>query len=191
MKIISLKALAGAVMLLEVCGCAPMRPPVPPRSQLDIRALQTREYQTSDTKMVMKALLNVLQDEGFIVKNAVVDLGLITATKELQVQRLAPPVSGSVFMGGDAWSHGGGVGWGMGPGWGGGPRPPLSQHSTIEASVNVTEFGQQSRVRVNFEKKTVDDRGGALDVHQIDDPRYYQDFFSKVDKGIFLQREKL
>jgi hypothetical protein len=55
----------------------------------------------------------------------------------------------------------------------------------------VSEFGKLTRVRVNFEHKTVDERGGTLEVHQLDDPAFYQDFFSKVDKGIFLQRERL
>ena len=63
------------VLLLGAC-VAPT-PPKPPRSQLEIRQEQTREYDTHDTRLVMKALLNVLQDDGFIVKNAVVDLHLL------------------------------------------------------------------------------------------------------------------
>ena len=57
-----------------------------PKTQLEIREYQTREYDTKDVKMVMKSLLNVLQDDGFIVKNASVDLGLISATKEINVE---------------------------------------------------------------------------------------------------------
>jgi len=30
-----------------------------------------------------------------------------------------------------------------------------------------------------------------MDVRQIDDAKYYQEFFGKVDKGIFIQKEKL
>jgi len=30
-----------------------------------------------------------------------------------------------------------------------------------------------------------------MKVDQIEDEKYYQDFFSKVSKGIFLQKEKL
>jgi len=33
---------------------------------------------------------------------------------------------------------------------------------------------------------------GAFDeLKQIDDAKFYQDFFAKVDKGIFIQNEKL
>jgi hypothetical protein len=66
----------------------------PPKSQLQIRELQTRSYDTRNTKMVMKTMLNVLQDDGFIVKEANTELGLLTATKEIDVQ-----TKGAVFWG--------------------------------------------------------------------------------------------
>ena len=62
-------------------------------------------------KLVMKAMLNVLQDDGYVVKNAVVDLGLITATKEIDV---APGRSG--LDGGVLGGIGGTVVIGGGPG---------------------------------------------------------------------------
>ena len=70
-------ALCLLAMLLVSVGCVP---PAPQKTQLQIREFQTRSYDTKDTRMVMKALLNVLQDDSFIVKNANVDLGLITAS---------------------------------------------------------------------------------------------------------------
>ena len=63
-----------------VGGC---RPAVqPPKTQLEVREFQTRTFDVADPKLVMKAMLNVLQDDGYVVKNAVVDLGLITASQE-------------------------------------------------------------------------------------------------------------
>src|SRR5438093_1306049 len=53
-----------------------------PASQLQTRELQTRSYDTTDAAMVMKALVNVLQDDSFIVNTASGDIGLVTATKE-------------------------------------------------------------------------------------------------------------
>ena len=38
------------------------------RSQLEIRQMQTRDFDTSETTMVLRAMLNVLQDEGYIVE---------------------------------------------------------------------------------------------------------------------------
>jgi len=54
-------------------------------TQTQIREFQTRYYDTNDVKLVMKSVLNVLQDDGFIVKNAVPELGLLTANKEIDL----------------------------------------------------------------------------------------------------------
>ena len=144
--------------------------PTPQKTQLQIREFQTRSYDTNDTKMVMKAVLNTLQDEGFIVKNAVVELGLITATKEIDIESKSEAFFATLFAGAQAtWI----------------------KNSTIEASANISEFGPQTRVRVNFQIKTLDNKGGVREIKQIEDGQYYQDFFSKVDKGIFIQKEKL
>ena len=153
-----------------VGGCAPLPPAQPPRSQLEVRELQTREYDMRDSRLVMKALLNVLQDDGFIVHNAVVDLGLITATKEVEMDYGPYMIGSMILMGQDAsWAT----------------------NSVIEASVNVTEAGKLTKVRINFQRKVLDNRGGTVSVKQVDEARYYRDFFSKVDKGIFLQGEQL
>lgn len=188
-----LRRTAALIAISTAVGaCTPPLPPKPPRTQLEIRQDQTRDYDTADTRLVMKALLNVLQDDGFIVKNAVVELGLITASKELDVEPAGG--NGSFFSG---LSFGGGIGRGSGFGWGFGPElghsddGPRSKNTIIEASANVSELGRRSRVRINFQRKTVDNRGGALEVRQIEDAEFYRDFFMKVDKGLFLQREKL
>ena len=57
--------------------------------------------------------------------------------------------------------------------------------------LNVTERNQSVRVRANFQAKTMDNKGGVRDVHQIEEEKYYTEFFAKVDKGVFLEKEKL
>jgi hypothetical protein len=155
-----------------IAGCA--AGVAPEQTQLEVRAVQTRTFDTADTKLVMKAMFNVLQDDGYVVKNAVVDLGLITAAKETD---LAPgrsdPASGEVFVG---------------PGWG------LATYRKTEVrdfTGNVSEFGRQTKVRVSFQRKVLDNRGGVLNVERIDDPKFYQDFFSRMDKSVYLQSERL
>ena len=182
------------LMSLLLVGCIEaQRPPTPQRTQLEIREQQTREYPTTDVKMVMKAVLNVLQDDGFIVKNAVTDLGLITATKELGVERTSQGGDSSVFMGmGGRWHRNGGFGFGFpGGDWGSPPQQATSQHTVIEASANVTTIRDTTRVRVNFQEKVIDNLGGTVSVRQTEDPYYYRDFFTKVDKGIFIEKQRL
>jgi hypothetical protein len=162
----------------------------PPKTQLEVREFQTRTFDTADGKLVMKAMLNVLQDDGYVVKNAVVELGLITATKEIDV---APGRSGS--DGGVLGGLGGAVVIGGGPGGVifGGPQsaPAYRKTETRDFTGNVSEFGPQTKVRVTFQRKVLDNRGDVVEVEPIEDPVFYQDFFSRMDKSFYLQKEKL
>ncbi len=161
-----------SVFFFLVCiaaGCASTGSAVDPRmTQLGIRSFQTRTYDTTDTLMVMKALLNVLQDEFYIVKNADTTLGLITATKEVDLEDRG--FFSRLFRDeDDRWK----------------------KHCLVECSGNVSSFGSQTRVRMNFQMKTFDNHGSIMEIHQIQEPDYYQRFFSKVDKGIFIEKENL
>ncbi|HUW19885.1 MAG TPA: hypothetical protein VMW16_11340 [Sedimentisphaerales bacterium] len=140
------------------------------KSQLEIRQMQTREYETSNPTLVMKAMLNVLQDEDFMVKQANTDLGFFSASKEIDSE--------------DTFAKVWGYFW-----WG--PQASWKENSIIDCTANISEFGEKVRVRVNFQVKVMNNKGGVDQVYQIDDAKYYQEFFSKVDKGIFIEKEKI
>ena len=158
------------LLLLGAGACAYSPLPEPPLTQLQTREIQTREYDTSDTRLVMKAVLNVLQDEGFIAKDASYELGLIRAEKEVDLENRSNSLFRSFVLGSEAlWV----------------------KSSLLEASANVSEYGRQTRVRVNFHRKVFDNRGGVVSTEQVLVPEFYQDFFSKVDKGIFIQKQRI
>ena len=46
-------------------------------------------------------------------------------------------------------------------------------------------------MRMNFQLKAYDNHGDLITLGQIDDEQFYQDFFAKVDKGIFIQKENI
>ena len=50
-------------------------------SQVALRAMQTRSFDTTDKKKVMQGALATLQDLSFVIDNADYDIGTITATK--------------------------------------------------------------------------------------------------------------
>ena len=63
-------------------GCGTTNPDiVPDNSQLAIRELQTRHYDTLDTTLTMRSVVATLQDLGFIIDAADPDLGLVTGTR--------------------------------------------------------------------------------------------------------------
>jgi hypothetical protein len=179
---------AAVIILLGVLSsCTVVRFPEQvntPQTQLQTREYQTREFDTNDVRLVMKAMLNVLQDDGFVVKNAVTDLGLLTATKEVQLSDKS--VSNRYWM--DALDA-------LFDTRGSSSRNRNSQDARynkfkqVEVSVNVSELGKRCKVRANFQAKIIDNTGNPVEVSAISDPKFYQDFFSRVDKGIFLQRQ--
>lgn len=153
------------MLILGACVAPP-----PQKTQLEIREIQTRSYNTPDVKLVMKAVMHTLQDDNFIIKQANVDLGLLTAQKEVDL----------------------GGGGGFTSFFGSGSSDiRFRNHAITEASANVSEFGDQTRVRINFQKKVLDNKGVSMSIKQIQDASFYQNFFSKVEKSVFLGKENL
>ncbi|MEN9281320.1 MAG: hypothetical protein RL594_255 [Bacteroidota bacterium] len=185
-KTLSLLGISLTVVLSS-CTIINRLPQVqPPQTQLQTREFQTREFDTNDVKLVMKAMLNVLQDDGFVVKNAVVDLGLLTANKEIQLN--ARPTASDSY-----WTEAFGALL-TGRNTQGSRNQQQQDHryskfKNIEVSINVSELGRRTRVRANFQAKVLDNTGNPVEVYVINDPKFYQDFFAKVDKGIFLQKQ--
>lgn len=163
-------------------GCLTARPNFnPPQiTQLQARAIQTRIYQGLDQKTVLKTVLNVLQDEGFIVHYGDTDLGLLNASK--------------ILVEGDKTNY-----FGQFDNQLGNTNAVANPVSTIDATANVSGFGQRIKVRVNFQRKVVSSVSSTfgssnertLDVNPINDPKFYQEFFVKVDKGLFIQQQGL
>ena len=75
--------------------------------------------------------------------------------------------------------------------WWGKAYATYKKNQIIDVTANISEFGEEMRVRVNFRVKVMNNKGGVVIVRQVDDPEYYQKFFSKVDKGIFIEKEKI
>lgn len=159
----------GILLVVLTTACMQL-PPKPVRSQLEIRQFQTRTYSRQNVSIVkmMKAVLNVLQDEGFLVQNADKDLGYIMASKEVDVQDQWETALSVVFQGDQA---------------------RYQKNRIIACSVTVSEVGPDVKIRALFQAKLVDQQGGTLQVEQIENPLFYQEFFSKVDKGIYLEQQ--
>lgn len=167
------KCLIVGLLGVLICfgqGCA-LQQRLPVRTQLQIREFQTRNFDRPEKNnlVIIKAILNVLQDDGFIVRNADKDLGYVFGSKETPVQNGWDSWVGVLAQGSDA-------------------RYAVS--NLVEASVNISDVGNQVKVRVIFQEKSLDNMGGTLGVRQIEDPVYYRDFFIKVDKGLYLERQK-
>ncbi|WP_028879778.1 hypothetical protein [Terasakiella pusilla] len=77
-----LLSLTLVTTLLTLAACKTMtKAPVANLTQLEIRQLQTRLYDTTDLIAGLKATAAALQDEGFIISNVNETIGIITGQK--------------------------------------------------------------------------------------------------------------
>ena len=107
-------------------------------SAVELRSFQTRAFDTTDKYKMMRTVIAVLQDLGFIIDKTDEDLGLVTGTK-------------------------------------------LSGYQ-IRMTVIVRPRGEhQLAVRAS----------AIYNNEPIEDPLPYQDFFTALEKGIFLTAQKI
>lgn len=158
-----------ALALVTLSGCA-TGGGAPAMTQLQVREYQTRNFENRDAKLVMKAMLNVLQDEGFMIREANAELGLLAGNRELDVEDKGKAFIQKLF-------HGANARW--------------DKNSIVEVTINISPRGEQTRVRANFQLKTMDNMGAVSRIRAMGDEAYYQEFFAKVDKAIFIETEKL
>lgn len=84
MKTIGFATLWGsAFLLLMVCACVPSTRQVleTQESEVRLRSIQSRVFDTPDQNRTMRAVIATLQDLGFVVDKANASLGLVSATK--------------------------------------------------------------------------------------------------------------
>ena len=144
---------------------------ITPVTQLEKRQFQTKSYPAKDNMLVMKSILNVLQDEGFIVYNVNSLLGYIYGVKDFDTSDPNVDISQEFGVTKSRLSYNG------------------VKVATLEVSVNVTQYGEQARVRANFKRKLLNEYGNAQMIDDIDDSQYYADFYAKVDNAVALQKQ--
>lgn len=142
---------------------------ITPQTQLQKRQYQTRQYDNIDKETLMKAMLNVLQDEGFIVNNANSLLGFISANKEFSTNDKTINFEKEY----------------------GAKKQLGAVVAVVEATANISEYGNSFRVRINIKRKLLNTYGCAQKIEEVTEEKYYQNLFSKVDKAIFIQKQKI
>lgn len=174
----------GALLICAVAfsGCRttfdPPSASVLPASEL--RAIQTRTYDALNQKAALKAALDVLQDDGYIIDYGNTELGILHATKIGDVgaeQSFSTPDYFRPFQ----------------------PQFQLGP-ARDEATVNVTDFGAKTKIRVSLQRFVPEStaqlgNGGYPIITSrstlVVDAKTYQEFFAKLDRGIFLQKQGL
>jgi len=78
------RCVAGILLLtvlLGGCAAEKVDPALEKQRQIQLQRMQTRTYDTNDKKLVIRGVIAALQDLKFVITNADVDEGIVTAKK--------------------------------------------------------------------------------------------------------------
>lgn len=131
----------AACFLVTVAGCATpaVKALETDASQVKLRSIQTRAFDTTDKKKMMQTVISTMQDLDFVIGKADLTLGSVTGTK---------------FLG----------------------------YESVTMSVTVRPRGEkQLLVRANAQ----------YGVKSVEDPATYQDFFTSLEKAMFLTAQQV
>lgn len=80
-----MKTLASLLFIGVMIGCAPVNDRIldtdQSQTQLQLRQVQSRTFETNDKERTMRAVIATLQDLGFVLDKADLVLGTVSATK--------------------------------------------------------------------------------------------------------------
>ena len=146
---------------------------ITPMAQLEKRNYQSRDYAVSQKVMVMKAILNALQDDGYIIYNANPLLGFIYGVKDFDTSDTNIDISKEFGLSKTRLNMNG------------------IKVATIEVNTNITEYNDTLKVRVNFKRKLLNTYGNAQFIDDVSEEEFYQDFYKKVDQALYLMKQKV
>ena len=155
---------------LPACAKRQSEEIITPLTQLQKRQYQTRTFNSGDSTAVMKGVLNVLQDEGYIVYNVNSLLGFIYGVKDFDTTDPNVDISKEFGLTKSRLNYNG------------------VKVATLEVAANVTEYPQNVRIRVNFKRKLLNEYGNAQFIDDVDDAEFYDEFYKKLDSAIALQK---
>jgi len=71
------------LLILSIAGCATttQRALDSEQSQVEVRSIQTRAFDSTDKKKMLRTIMSTLQDLDFVIERADADLGTVTGAK--------------------------------------------------------------------------------------------------------------
>lgn len=172
----------------------------PKNNVFEIREVQTYYFDTPDTLKVMKAVVNTLQDNGFVIQDGEMDLGYLRAKKDFRAKRTD---KGRVTVYSLEFAY-----YGVLAGFSFGITAPyliipimhmkneLALHPVIiDSNVVFERVGKRTKVRINIIEKILENADGYTMIKSSPrkvirhyDAEMYQEFFNQVNKNLFLEK---
>jgi len=158
-----------SVLFILLAGCASsVKPP-----SLALREYQTRTYEQKSNQEIFHAVLNALQDDGFVIDVADIQSGLvkgkvsstkINARETLQKTAFTVLTYGVFLLFTDG---------------------NVDDVETVSATITISPYGKSMKVRTSFVYRRDNPDGETVEHKQIIEQDVYQKFYSTIEKSIF------
>ncbi len=173
---------------------------LPEKTTLELRNIQTYLFDTPNEMLVTRAVINTLQDNGFIIQDVEPELGYIRAKKEVKLKRTD---KGRVSLYCAEFAY-----YGILTGLSFGINAPfliiptmhmkneLALHTVIfDPNVNIEKLGRKTKVRFTVIEKILENGDGYTTVKSSPrkvvrhyEPEIYKEFFNQIDKNLFIEK---
>ena len=146
------------------------------KSQLELRDMQSKKVLNTDINFLSKSIVQVLQDDEFVVVNFDSDLGYFNAKKKLDGGK-----ESYKFEWYDIYY-------------------PIAIYKAstlsilikeINATITIRVYDDHSIIRASFNSDLLDENGKLKSSKTIEEAEFYQEFFAKLDKALCLERNSL
>lgn len=142
---------------------------VPDANYLERRNIETRLFDTTNTKELLIASAQLLQDMGYKITESDTEIGVITASKDREAMSTAGKVAIAFLAGLN------------------GQQAVYADKQKFYVSVVTTKANEhQIKTRVTFARIVYNNLGTAVRIEKLDDNKLYIEFFDKLSQSVFL-----
>ena len=159
------------LLVLFITGCettAPENALQWNKGTMQSRQIQSRRFDTADEKKILRGCALLLQDLGFNLTASESAVGLLNAQKDrtaVEAEQVVGKVLAAIFLEADI---------------------QIDARQKIQASIVTRPQNGKIIVRVTFQRIVYDDHGNVSRQESINEPDYYQEFFGRLSKSLFL-----
>jgi hypothetical protein len=171
------KLLISVILVTIFTGCANKAKIIEPKmSVVELRTMQSKTLNEPDLNKVLKDVLQLLMDDNFEISNLDSNVGYFQAHKKIDGGRekykfawydIYYPIAIYKFA-------------------------TLGRYvKKITTTVTIRNIENKSVVRASFFLEVRDEDDELVSRTTIEDKKFYQEFFAKLDKAVFLKKNNL
>ena len=132
----------------------------------EVREIQTETVKANDLKKTMKAAINTLQDDDFMISYTDLDVGIITAEKSENAESIMDVAITNLLsqLTDGFWNK------------------ASKGLKTVYVNINISDLGNEMKIRTSFIAKVFDTSGKLIKQESVKSREVYDTFYRRLRK---------